>query len=761
MRRFDSYRQLVIWHARITLFVACLSAVSPANADYLPHDCLGPDSLYADSIARPDYMVEARSEVHDSILQRIFLYARAYSEQVRSYEAELYLKGVMHVHNRNRIIRYVPSMFRFEKGVNDYIHESISDLHYTSPNIYDRKVRAVSTTLPGDNSRFFDILDYLKFNIYSPVTMDDKIVSPFRESTSRHYRFMLDSVFYERGEECMLIRVMPRFRSTQLIEGRFLISTLDWRIKRMVFDGHYEVVTFHTEMKMGDTPQTRFLPELISLRLEFSFMKNYMEMDYTGWIKYKSVSFQSHDDLLMRDLMKKSRYKSRKYNLSNSYTLTSDTTQVIKSAESFHRMRPIPLSELEDSLYAAYASRLSARNDSIRSAASDTISRKPKSGVLWGQIGDALISSYRIDISKFGSVKCSPLINPLLIGYSRRKGLSYRQVFKYNKIFPDGRRLRIAPQIGYNFTKKELYAKLTSQFVYNPFSHAAVEFEIGNGNRIYSSVVIDKLKEMSDDSFSFDGLDLDYFKDVYINLFHSIDIANGLNLRAGLSLHWRHTKSTPEVEARVQSSYNSFAPRVRIEWTPGMYYYISGKRKIDVGSHYPTFVLDVEKGIQVLNNSGHYFRAELSAEQTIRIHGIHTLAYHVGGGFFAETDDLYFVDYVDFADRNLPQGWNDDIGGTFQQLGSRWYNSASNYIRANATFETPFILLYPFTRVLSFIQKERLYGGIVFLPHLNPYVEIGYGIGTHVFDLGIFSGFKNGEFYSAGVKFTFELFNKY
>ena len=742
MRRFDSYKRLLRLLARTMLYVACCAAFIPAP-----------------SVAQTS--LPEREEVHDSVLHRIFIYATAYSQQVKNYQAELYLKGVMHVHNRNRIIRYVPSMFRFEKGVNDYIYESVSDLHFTYPNIYDRKIRAVSTTLPGGNSRFFDIIDYVKFNIYSPITMDDKIVSPFRESTHRHYRFLLDSIYYDEDERCMLISVVPRFKSTQLIEGQFLLSTKDWRVKRMSFDGRYDVVAFHTEMIMGSTAQTRFLPEQMNVRLCFSFMKNEMEMDYTGWMNYKRVSFQTHEDLLLRDLMIKSRYKNRKYNLTSSYTLSTDTTSVIKSSDVFSRMRPVPLNSFEDSLYVARAERLSAQNIIVDSLAMDSIRRKEKARVFWGQVGDAMLTSYRVDISNLGSIKCSPLINPLLIGYSRRKGLSYRQVFKYNKLFPDGRHLRIAPQIGYNFTKKEFYAKLSSQFVYDPFRHAAIEVEVGNGNRIYSSAVIDQLNELPDSTFSFDGLDLDYFKDVYLNVFHSIDLANGLNLRAGVSMHWRHTKNTPEVSSRVQTSYNSFAPRVRLEWTPGMYYYIAGRRKMDVGSRFPTFVLDMEKGIPVLSNSGSYFRAELSAEQIVRLHGIHSLAYHVGGGFFAETDDMYFVDYVDFADRNLPQGWNDDIGGTFQQLGSKWYNYARNYVRANVTFETPFILLYPFTHILSFIQKERLYGGIVFLPHLNPYIEIGYGVGTHVFDLGIFSGFKNGEFYSAGVKFTFELFNKY
>lgn len=696
----------------------------------------------------------SKPHVPDSLLDHIFKSADVYATQVKSYEAELYLKGRMKTSKRNRILRYVPSMFRFEKGVYDYVHESISDLHYTAPNTYDRKVRAISTTLPGGNSRFFDILDYLKFNIYAPSVMDDRILSPLHKATSRHYSYVLDSVSYERGTTLYKIQVVPHFRSTQLLEGYFWISTDDWHLTSMFFKGQYDVVKFKVEMKMGETEQTKYLPTLIYSTVLFSFMGNTIEMDYTGWMKYKSVDYRTPQEMLLRNVVKRNRYK---YNLTPSYTLTCDTTQVMRNAEHFNRIRPIPLSVPEERLYTAYRQRQEEREDSLIRPEQ---LRKEKANVFWGQIGDALIRSYDIDLSRVGNVRCSPLFNPMLFGYSHRKGISYRQTFKYNKVFNDGRHLRIAPQIGYNFTKKELYAKTDIQYEYNPRRHARIEVNAGNGNRIYSSVVLDQLKAMPDSTFSFEGLDLDYFKDVYLNVSHNIEIVNGLRLWTGVSMHWRYTSSTPEVASRVRSHYNSFAPRLRVEWTPGLYYYVNGNRKIDVGSHYPTFVADFEHGIPIMHNSGTYSRLELSAEQRIRIRNVHSINYHVGGGFFTNTKDMYFVDYVDFADRNLPQGWSDDIGGTFQMLDGRWYNASRHYLRGNITYETPFLLLYPVSRLLSFVQKERIYAGILFMPHLNPYLEIGYGLATHLFDMGIFIGNEQGKFTSVGCKFTFELFNK-
>ena len=689
--------------------------------------------------------------VSDSIMGCLFDAALKHAVSVKDYRGELYLKGHFKVHKQNRIVRYLPSVFRLEKGVDDYIYESVSDIHYTAPDIVDRKIRALSSTFPNARKgEIFDVIDYIHFNIYSPSLMRDRLVSPLNWNAERHYRYLLEDETYRLGETVYKIRISPRYKSTQLVEGVIWVSSKDWSVRYAEISGRYGVVGFHLVMHMGQTEETKLLPTMLSLDLDFRFLRNHLEMNYTGWMRYSDVElFQPGEEMSPR------RGKSD-FDLTGSYTLMCDTSRLVSDRDSFARIRPIPLTEEEDSLYRT----LDYRRWINAADTLEQMSPRKKNRVFWGQIGDALISDYNLDLSKVGNISCSALINPLLVSYSHRNGISYRQVFKYNKLFHNERLLRIAPQIGYNFTKKELYAKVDMEYVYNPEKHGSIEIHAGNGNRIYSSVVLDQLEQMPDSTFSFDGLDLDYFKDIYVDVSHNIEIINGLRLWTGLSMHWRYTKSTPEVEARVRSRYNSFAPRVRLEWTPGMYYYMNGRRKINVGSRYPTFLVDYERGIRLLENSGTYERLELSVEQNIRLRNVRSLSYHIGGGLFTNQSDMYFVDYAHFSNLNLPQGWNDDIGGTFQTLDSRWYNASSHYMRANLTYETPFMLLYPVGKLLSFVQKERIYAGILFMPHLNPYIELGYGFATHIFDAGVFVGNEKGKFTSVGCKFTFELFNK-
>ena len=68
-----------------------------------------------------------------------------------------------------------------------------------------------------------------------------------------------------------------------------------------------------------------------------------------------------------------------------------------------------------------------------------------------------------------------------------------------------------------------------------------------------------------------------------------------------------------------------------------------------------------------------------------------------------------------------------------------------------------FSLLMKYTQ---YVLNERLYLNALVVPHLKPYLEVGYGIGTHIFDFGLFASFANWKYQEIGCKFTFELFNR-
>lgn len=722
-----------------------------------------PLSLMAEENRKP---VSEKPHVPDYILQNIFEFSPFYSKIVDEYKADVYIKGRVKVHKSNKLVKYIPSMFRLEKGVNEYIIESLSEMQYTAPDIYNRKVKAMTSTFPRNRGELTDLTDFLNMNIYSSSIMTDKLLSPLDRESSKFYTYLLDSIVEVDNSRKYKISIIPKFKGTQLVNGYVWVSDEVWTIREVYFEGKFDMIEFKLRNIMGEDGNEEFLPVHLDMDINFRFMGNHLEMNADAWVKYQMVNFYKSGE-------RRKSQKKHSHDLTEFYQLTCDSTTMITDPEKFEELRPIPLTVDEYFLYQIHR---------VRSGKVDWIfdnqvkePEKKKATVFWGQLGDMLISSYNVNLAGLGSVRCSPLINPVMLDYSHSRGISYRQRFKFNKLFPNDRLLRIVPQVGFNFSKKELYVKGDMEFQYWPEKRGGIEVSAGNGNRIYSSVVLDKLKALPDSSFNFNEMELDYFKDVYLNVFHNLEPVNGLFIKAGVTMHWRHLMDKSRLMLKdfieqagggllhnldIRSEYNSFAPRVRIEWTPGMYYYMNGRRKMNVGSSMPTFIVDYERGFKgIFNSNDEHERVEFDVQQKIKLNQIRTLSYRAGFGLFTRMDNIYFVDFVNFKRSNIPEGWNDEIGGTFQLLDRQWYNSSRQYWRGHVTYESPFILLRPLNRWLGMIQHERLYGGMLFMPHLNPYVELGYGIGTHIFDAGIFVSSMNGKFDTVGFKFTFELFN--
>ena len=692
----------------------------------------------------------------DSIIERVMTFAPSYESIVSDYRANLYIKGKMNIQKKNFILRYVPSMFRLQKGVREYLLETYSDLHYTAPNIYDQKVKASQGTVRG-NRGLPGLLEYFSVNIYSSSLLnDERLLSPLAKNGQKYYKYRIDSVMGDPNNLDYRIRFIPRTKSDQLVGGYMIVSSNVWSVREIRFSGRSELITFTCWIKMGEVgKKDEFLPIRYDVEALFKFLGNKVDGSYTASLDYKSIELKE----------KKTRKKEKKkYNLSESFSLQCDTNAYKTDASTFGVLRPIPLSEGEKQLYKDYT----YRRDTV------SVQQKTKSQAFWGTMGDLMVEDYKFNLSNIGSVRFSPFINPLLFSYSGSNGLSYRQDFRYNRIFRGDKWLRIVPKLGYNFTRKEFYWSLNADFEYWPQKRGFFRLSVGNGNRIYSSKMLDELKAMPDSIFNFDLIHLDYFKDLYFNFRHSFEITNGLDISLGFSAHKRtaveksrfvitgdYPMPPPEFMERFRNTYISFAPRIRVEWTPALYYYMNGKRKINLRSDYPTFSVDYERGIEgVFKSTGEYERIEFDLQHKIQLGLMRNIYYRFGFGAFTNQDELYFVDFANFARHNLPVGWNDEIGGVFQVLDGRWYNSSRRYVRGHFTYEAPFLILRHLMKYTRYVQNERLYISALSMPHLQPYLEVGYGIGTHVFDVGVFVSSENWKFSGIGCKFTFELFNR-
>ena len=234
----------------------------------------------------------------------------------------------MNIQKKNFILRYVPSMFRLQKGVREYLLETYSDLHYTAPNIYDQKVKASQGTVRG-NRGLPGLLEYFNVNIYSSSLLnDERLLSPLAKNGKKYYKYRIDSVMGDPNNLDYRIRFIPRTKSDQLVGGYMIVSSNVWSVREIRFSGRSELITFTCWIKMGEVgKKDEFLPVRYDVEALFKFLGNKVDGNYTASLDYKSI------ELKERKVRKK---EKKKYNLSESFSLQCDTKAYKTDASTFY-----------------------------------------------------------------------------------------------------------------------------------------------------------------------------------------------------------------------------------------------------------------------------------------------------------------------------------------------------------------------------------------------------------------------------------------
>ena len=195
-------------------------------------------------------------KTNDTLLLKLFDNAEKYDKAIRSYKSELYIKGVLHLKQKNRFLRRVPQSRTFPKDVKDYIGESIGSLDYTAPFTFDRHVEAVSGTFPDMKQDTDMLLDFFNLTIYRESLIVDHLFSPFCKKNVNFYKYEQDSI---RGKR-VYYSYTPRYNNTQLVKGSFILNTELMVIEKVTFSGKYEFMKFDMTVNMGGMGFYVYLP---------------------------------------------------------------------------------------------------------------------------------------------------------------------------------------------------------------------------------------------------------------------------------------------------------------------------------------------------------------------------------------------------------------------------------------------------------------------------------------------------------------------
>ncbi len=704
----------------LSLWMACVADVVARNQDRSVADSLM--SLLYDRVQRKDFIVG-------------------------EFYGRLYLKQYTDVARKNIFLNMFPDMARFDRDKKAYLTELFYDIHYLDYAIPDIRRRAHVTTHRHGSGEMERILEYMTPNIYSRRFLEHGYLSPMHRVNSSNYIYDLDGAFSDTTTNgCRKVLFKHRFDNIKLLTGGWIILDDSCEVREFYAEGWDEQGRFKVCYRMGDDGLERFMVKDITLIYNYDFAGNELTVSANGIYDYGVVSASAETD----------KNKNR-YDISSVLSPPLDNVSIEDKWKYIVENRMLPLTSGDSLLYAERG-----LLGTFVSAEKDNSSKENFARWLW-VVGDQMISSHSVKWEG-GQMKLSPIINPSYLSYSSSRGLSYKLSLNLKNRFKNNNELTIKPTIGYNFKQKAFYWDVKSRYLFDPLHFGMVGVDVGQGNRTYSSMVLDKIEKIAVDTLNFAHLDLNYFRNLYMNVFLQRELFNGFEAIVGIDFHRRILKGNGSRDIEIdgyllRDKYVQFAPHLRLTWCPGMYYYIRNGRKVNVASRYPRFSVDVGQGVRgILGSNSVYTRAELDVQYRYRVNGNNVLYMRFGGGGYLYTKDVYFVDYTFLKSNNLPVNRNDEIGGVFQLLDSEWYNSANKYVRMNFTYESPFLAFQKLFPRIRFIEHERIYLNMLGISHLRPYSEIGYGIETPYIDIGLFVSVRNTEFYKVGYKVTLSLF---
>ena len=688
-------------------------------------------------LALPDSMY-GRVKQDTTVINRIFRYAASVDTSgIEGTHTYAYQRFFINTKKRNPILMAVPTMYGIAHGgARSFAGEFYDKVDFHSYGHYDTKRVLDINTIPHRRRTLTTILKYLTPEIYHTTIVDKYILSPFNKVNRRFYRYK--TIYLDNRQAKVIFKA--KVDNTQLVSGRATVDIATGRIISVDFYGEYDMLRFRLSLQMGDEGLHSLLPVRCEMNGRFKFVGSHITASY---LCHYGMNTAVDDSLHLV------------------YGQSMEGDSIIR--ETMSRIRPEPLTAEEDTIFSRYfreqlyRQQQRALEEQLLASMPEQEQPKKKKNlakyVFWDILGDHLLNRIK---SNFGAndqgyLRINPILNPLYLEYSDRRGVVYKFDIRSSYNFTPNRDISLRIKSGYSFKLKQLYYYIPFRFNYNKRRHAFFAIDVDHGRHVYSSEIANQFDDDDVDSLRLAQTRLDYFRDTFFKVYNNYDISDYWSFNVGFTFHKRDAIDKEGFrQLGLKHTYRTSAPRIEVQYRP-------------LSWNGPAITLDYERGIKgFLNSDGAYERWEIDGSYIHKLPSLQALSLRLGGGYYAmKSGQQYFLDFSNFRQNNLRSGWNDDWSGEFELLRSAWYNSSNYYLRSNVTYESPLLVASRVPWCGHFIEMERIYLGAVMAEELKPYVEFGYGFTMRVASLAVFVGNRNGRFERIGCTFGFELFRKW
>ncbi|MDR0660100.1 MAG: DUF5686 and carboxypeptidase regulatory-like domain-containing protein [Prevotellaceae bacterium] len=760
------------------------------------------------------------------IMRKAIGMAPYYLNQVSEYHSNVYLKGNLIIDNIGGIIKALAG-----NDINDlalkvgeeYLQESVNEVIFNAPDKYEQNVKSISSSFPESLGDLY--LVHIRLNIYN--TENDLYISPLSPSAFANYNFKHEGVSLEGKHVINKIKVTPKIKSKLLLEGYLCIDEDSYSIWEFDLSGSTIGIKYRNRQSFAEVREGVFLPINYLMDFKVSILGVNATIAYKSVVRYDEVkvnpnaekflealplnntdtirtaSFQSEkvqslnreiEELMSKDkftnrdaaklsnLMSKSMKEARKANMApeekkkdpleitDNLKLNVDSLAKKQDSAYWAAARPIPLSVAERESYL--------RKDSLRRTEVDSTGKRLRKsfaieGLIMGKRYYLCDSSARINHEGLAS--------PYAMYFNPVDGFTYGQELSFYKRFKDTTSFRATLKGRYAFKREVLMGGLALTYSYWPEQRASLAVEGGWYSTDFNENGVLLFENTYAALFAHSNY-INLYDNKYIDISHSIDIANGLTfkLRGTFSDRSRLENTTnysffarsrdyksndPDnpyvaIDPNLVADARSAVIRAVLSYTPQYYYRKYGRIKRMMHSSYPTFTIGWKKGIpDVFDSTSDFDMGIVSIQQPIDMGIFKSFSYKLEGAKFFNRKEIHFADFRHFTIEESMFLFGNLSGGSFYL--PETYSASTNewYLLGTFEYRTPYLLLKYLPFLNNTYWQEGLQLSYLRTPYVRNYTEVGYsltGIGL-LFGVGVYVGFDDFKYNNVGVRFSMGL----
>lgn len=744
-----------------------------------------------------------------TIMRKAIAKSKFHTQQVNSYTARVYIKGT------GQLVDY-PFFMKgtLEKEGFDpdrvFITESVSDIEYVRPNIYNEKVISIYTQGDDNNT---DPNAYVNGSFYEPEVA--KSVSPLSPKAFSYYRFVYDGTYRDQGFEISKIKVIPRSKGDNVFEGYINIVEDYWSIYSLDLRVTKLGVNFRIQQTYEPVEKNVWLPVTHKFYVKgkvlgFEFMGNYLATvsDYKVELnpdldleidvidekveeelaekleeQVKSEEMGEIQEMLtsgkevtrkqLRQVMKayeKMELKRQKEpEVISNRTFKVDSMAYEQDSAFWANIRPVPLTQAEKK---GYATADSLANIARMEREGDTLKTGKRKGF---HLQDIIIgNTYKIaDKTHFR------IHTPLLgTNYNTVEGFNIDYAVSLTKTFDNKNWLSLKPTARYAFAREQFSGKFDVQYGFGEFDTRS-DFSLSFGRYINQFNDDDPINRYVN-SFMTLFLERNYMKIYekdFVELTYKKKLGSKLTMRLNMQLAERRelynntdyrffdvkgdgfSPNAPFSLAMPVTSFpehRALTADVSFEYKPWVKYKVYNGKKSVVENSSPIFQLNYKKGIaDALESEVDYEMLELGFKYGFDIGIRGQVDVMLKAGTFLNNDEMYFMDYKHFLGNRTPFVTTDPVG-SFRMLDYYTFSTNEEYFAGSLHYQFRKFLItqMPLVR-LSGVRESFFTNYLVNDVTTNSgYTELGYGINyiLRVFRLEAVTSFYDGKYQDFGVR---------